>query len=696
MQASPKRRAGVRLALCTALLLSTFFLSSDTTRAEGGVAFTDLAAGGGAGLTYTRAPSARLALLNGFYADGFFNVAEEYIIAPFKPHGAPGLALFDHDGDGDLDLYVTNGPGRANSLFSNQLVETGTVAFIDVAVAAGVAATDQDSQGVCFGDIDNDGDEDLYVLGHAAPNRLFENRGDGTFTDITALSGAGGGNRTSTSCATGDVDGDGLLDIAVANAYDFTQMFPFTIDPLGITEHNQLFLNTGANIFADVSAAAGLENIIGIPVPGAAITDWAVSLVDYDQDGDADILFSEDGRAFTGADQTGFNRLYQNDGTGTFTDVTAASGLARNGVWKGQSWGDLDCDGSLDFFATNFGDYIFFPGFFLPGAYSSAWFLQGPGGTFTSPGPGSLVTVPLGWGNSLFDYDNDGDLDIVFYGGQDNTLFIDESNPGIILSNQGCSASFSWDQAALAGSTNHLSRNVEGLAVGDLDGDGFPDIVSVSGFDLPADAPLAPMFSNPLGSVFDPTALGIYSTVPTMDPNLFQVLWNAPVEGTLAVEINSGGNGNRAVRVETLGTAGLIAGGSVNRDGIGAVVAFTPAPGLPGTTVTRPVAGGGSYASQDALALLFGAGDALRGSVDVLWPGGVRNRLYGVRAGEQLLFPEIPCSYSGDQANLGSYLGCVLGALDELENQGILSHQNRGRFLVSAVHAYLSARGLPF
>lgn len=101
------------------------------------------------------------------------------IATPEKSDGAPGVALFDYDKDGDLDIYVTNGPNMrpdgvaqngSNSLYSNQLVESGAVRFVDVANGAGVAAAGQDSTGVCFGDIDNDGDHDLLVLGRAEPN----------------------------------------------------------------------------------------------------------------------------------------------------------------------------------------------------------------------------------------------------------------------------------------------------------------------------------------------------------------------------------------------------------------------------------------------------------------------------------------------------------------------------------------------
>ena len=112
---------------------------------------------------------------------------------PIKPRGAPGVAILDDDGDDDLDLYVTNGPGACNSLYANQLTERGQLTFVDVAATAGVCATEQDGTGVCFGDVENDGDEDLLVLGRMDPNRLFENRGDGTFADIRAYLNSRGG-----------------------------------------------------------------------------------------------------------------------------------------------------------------------------------------------------------------------------------------------------------------------------------------------------------------------------------------------------------------------------------------------------------------------------------------------------------------------------------------------------------------------
>ena len=115
--------------------------------------------------------------------------AADVPLAPIKSRGAPGVALLDYDRDGDLDIYVTNGPGTPNSLYRNLVSERGEVRFKDVAERAGVDATDQDGTGTCFGDIDNDGDHDLLVLGYNEPHRLFENRGNGRFRDISAASG---------------------------------------------------------------------------------------------------------------------------------------------------------------------------------------------------------------------------------------------------------------------------------------------------------------------------------------------------------------------------------------------------------------------------------------------------------------------------------------------------------------------------
>jgi hypothetical protein len=675
----------------TALLLG--LLAAGAAFGDGGVTFQDVAAGGANGLSYGRVPSERIAISEAIRADGVLHVDPEYPGSPYKPHGAPGVAVLDYDGDGDQDLYVTNGPGAANSLFKNLLAQTGQLQFADVAAAAGVAATAQDSQGVCYGDIDNDGDPDMMVLGSGESNLLFENQGNGTFLDITAASNAGGLTTTSASCTMGDVDGNGLLDIYIANAFDFIKTDVYVIGPeFFYHQPAQLLLNLGNNVFADASEASGVRNILDLSQPGAAMVTWASSLVDFDLDGDLDLIVTHDNRAipFFLPPQS-FVRVFSNDGTGHFTDVTAALGMNQDGSWRGLSFADFDCNARLDVFATNFGDYVFFPGFFPAGTWASRTFLQGADGTFTTPGPGALVTIPGGWGTSTADYDNDGDFDVIAYGNEETSLFWENSNPGVILQNQGlCSGELGWDAAALAGSTDHTLRTVNGLATGDLNGDGFADIVSVASQVLPDDAPLLPDFSNPLGSPFDAEAFFAWIYSPTEDPDVFAWDGVVPNPGSLSVEINDGANGNNWIAVSTLGTVGITQGGTVNRDGIGAVVSVRPTGGV---TAMKPVLGGSSYASQDSLELLFGLGNGQDAMVEVLWPGGVRNRLYGVRASERILFPEIPCSFDADWQSQGQYVSCLARELGRLQRAGVLDHDGRMRFFQSAMEAYSERHG---
>jgi hypothetical protein len=652
-----------------------------------GVTFHDIAAGGGAGLTYGRTPSARKANLDAIQADGLLDLFTEYPQLPVKNYGGPGVAVLDYDRDGDLDIYVTNGPGTPNSLFKNLLMETGNVSFQDVAQTAGAALTGQDSNGVCFGDVDNDGDSDLYVTGFQG-NHLLENLGNGTFSDITGASGTGGQPTVSVSCAMGDVNGDGLLDIAVANTFDMSNNLAYGV-PYVYNQHNQLLVNQGNRVFTDASDSSGIKNLAGLSQPGAALVTWAVSLIDIDQDGDLDLVAPSD--QHSNFENVGFLRVFKNDGTGHFTDASAALHLDTIGEWHGLAFGDVNCDGRLDIFATNVGDYVFFPGFFPPGTYSPKWFLGQSDGTFANPGLGALVSMPTGWGAAITDYDNDGDSDILYHGGWEFSIFWDESNPGVLLNNQGCSASFTWDKAALAGSTNHLDRNVEGLATGDFNNDGFVDVVTVASFDITPGANRLPLFSAPIGSPFDEVATMLLIADPTAE--WFTYAWNSNAthrtNGSLAVEINSG-NANHWAAFDLVGSRGLVnnqfATGRVNRDGIGAIVRFTP---QGGPTSLFPVLGGSSYASESSLRVQAGMGSALRGTVEVQWPGGVKNRLYNVLASEHLVLPEIPCSFDANVSR-GDYLKCVTASINDLRqvHGGPLGPLEAVRLELSALRAY--------
>jgi len=672
----------------------TLAITSITVQADGGVMFHDIAAGDSAGIDYRRTRSLNDAPLQAMKESGFFDFAQDSALVPVKGRGAPGVAIFDFDNDGDQDIYVTNGPGTANSLYSNQFSATGQVSFVDMAGSAGVALTSDDSTGVCFGDIDNDGDKDLLVVSNGYGARLLVNNGDGSFTDHSQTSGIDTQGKHSSGCAMGDVDNDGWLDVAVGNTYDnWSHRLPLFVDGFSdLQEHNQLFLNRGKHQFEDVSGPSGLQAL--------SLISWVISLVDIDQDGDVDIVTGDDHgarpRNVLNGSNDGFVRVMLNDGTGVFTDVSEQVGTNRAGAWMGLAFGDFDQNGAMDIYGTNTGYFmaqflnsaVGFP--IQLGDWASGPFLADENGQFTFPGVGDLVGGPFGWGVVAADYDNDGDTDIIYHGGMDMGPFQDGSNPGVILQNQG-QAQFTYDDQALANSTDHIRRNVQGVGVGDLNEDGFVDIVSVSNQDWPTVFPTVPYLPPELmaGTPFDPTATiwPIFVPVDPMDPfGLFAWTGLEPGDGTLSIEISSGDNDNKWVKVRLMGSAGLVNGGKVNRDGIGAVVKFTPHDGNP---AIKPVLGGSSYASQNSLDIIFGLGEESdKGVIEVLWPGGIRNRLYHARAGSTVMFPEIPCDIAAQDVSFSDYKRCVKDSLKNLRHAGHLNRHEMKKFFFSAMRAF--------
>ncbi|HEX6904342.1 MAG TPA: CRTAC1 family protein [Thermoanaerobaculia bacterium] len=681
---------------CGSALIATAAFS-----VEGGVTFTNIANQPGSGITYGRVTSPDRE------ADRAAIVAQSYPIATFgtippetpqKWHGAPGIAVFDFDNDGDLDIYVTNGPGANNSLYSNQLTQTGQVSFVDVGAAAGVGLQDHDSSGTCFGDIDNDGDKDLYVLGSGYSNHLFRNNGNSTFTDITPTAGVAGADFFYYSgCSMGDVNNDGLLDIVVGTTYHpWLHRYPvFNLGYIPGQEPDYLFVNTGNNVFVDASQSSGLLNLVGINVPNGESVTWGIAAVDIDQDGDADVMNAEDNGPGINTER-GWMRLLRNDGTGQFTDKTVDVGLNVTGGFMGYAYADLNCDGTLDFFVTDTGSYL------TPGR-PSRWYLQNADGTFRNPGLGGLVGTPFGWGVSALDYDNDGDTDIYYDGDVDMLRIIAADNPGVILRNSGnCTATMTYDRPAIV--VDHRPRVVEGVAIGDINNDGFDDLLSVSGFDFtPFNFFQYVPIINPVprSPVFDPVAAAelAFFNFPS-NPTVLVYLDPIINNGTLAVELNSANNGNKSAQFTLVGAKGLVnnphASGKVNRDGIGGVIRFTPDGGK---TAIRPVLGGSSYASQDSLTITKGLGTAAKGTVEVLWPGGVRNRLYDVAAGEKVRLPEIPCDFqnfqpslpgNGNAGRLG-YSKCVKESLKDLTQQNVISQAFASRLEASALRAYDAA-----
>ena len=321
-----------------------------------------------------------------------------------------GAGWLDYDGDGHLDLYLVQGHGDStrayapgdtgNRLFRN----TGKGRFVDVTDQAGVGDRNYGSA-LAVGDIDNDGDTDLYVTNFGR-NVLYINNGNGTFSDGTAAAGVATPFWSSSACFA-DINGDGLLDLYVANylLYDSRvhkacsssqRRTPSYCHPNKYDgAPDSLYLNRGGGRFEDISRAAG------IAVRGRILSKGlGVLPTDFDSDGDIDFLVANDSVP---------NFLWRNLGGGKFEDAALEAGVALNTTGSpeacmGIDGGDVNGDGLQDYFLTNFSeetDTLFFgegDGFFDDNTLRS--------------GLGKPTFDPLGFGTRLFDYDLDGDLDI--------------------------------------------------------------------------------------------------------------------------------------------------------------------------------------------------------------------------------------------------------------------------------------------
>jgi hypothetical protein len=322
-----------------------------------------------------------------------------------------GIAVGDFDNDGFDDVYISVTLGK-NILYHNQ----GNGTFVDVAASAGVDDGDQSNCSV-WGDINNDGYLDLYVTAYNVANAMYLNNGDGTFTDITVSSGTGNADRTR-STMFADIDNDGDIDLYVANIYD----------------QNVMYRNNGDNTFTDVTIASGT---------GDYLVAMGSLFFDYDNDGDQDLYLTHDAyQAYI---------LYENNGNGSFTDVSAASNLNYAGQGMGVDIGDYNNDGHFDVYITNLG-------------YNNLFKNNGDG-TFTDVA--QTVGVPdvgMGWGTFFFDFNNDGLPDIYvindsFFAPNDNVLYENTGQDtfSIISANTPLASPFS----ALGGAT--ADYNNDGL-----------------------------------------------------------------------------------------------------------------------------------------------------------------------------------------------------------------------------------------
>ncbi|HEY6128203.1 MAG TPA: CRTAC1 family protein [Candidatus Acidoferrum sp.] len=487
-----------------------------------------------------------------------------------------GAAIFDYDNDGWPDIFVVNGTrldGLAganpptNHLYHNN--HNGT--FTDVTERAGLAHTGW-GQGVCVGDYDNDGNEDLFVT-YYGKNVLYHNNGNGTFTDVSEKAHVAGNGVWSTGCAFIDYDRDGKLDLFVATYVDFDlktapepgegascvwKGVPVMCGPRGLPwGKNILYHNNGDGIFEDVTKKAKIDQTNGH-------YGFSVSTLDFDDDGWTDI--------YVACDSTP-SILYHNNRDGTFTDVAVVAGAAFNEDGKeqagmGSTIGDYNGDGRLDIFKTNFSDD------------TATLYRNNGDGTFddvTFAAGLGLYTKYLGWGTMFLDVDNDGWPDLLLVNGHvypevdKQHLGSDYQEPRILYHNKG-NGTFE-DISASAGPGITTAKSGRGLAVGDLWNDGR----------------MSAVISN----------------------------MNAPV----SLLVNQVKSGNHWMAFKTIGTKS-------NRDGIGAKIRVKAGERI----LVDEVRSGSSYDSQNDMRVHFGLGRTERVDwVEVRWPSGLKERFQVAR-----------------------------------------------------------------
>ena len=480
-----------------------------------------------------------------------------------------GVAIFDYDNDGWPDIFVVNGT-KLEGLAPNKVPTShlyhnnhdGT--FTDVTEKAGFTHTGW-GQGVCVGDYDNDGFEDLYVT-YYGKNVLYHNNGNGTFTDVSEKAHvAGTGKFWGTGCAFVDYDRDGKLDLIVANYVDFdsaTALAPgerpscmwkgvaVMCGPRGLAwAHNILYHNLGNGTFEDVTTKAHIDHTNGHYA-------FSVSTLDYDDDGWPDIFVACDSTA---------SILYHNNRDGTFTDSAVVAGAAfnddgREQAGMGSAVGDYDGDGKLDIFKTNFSDD------------TSTLYRNNGDGTFddkTFPAGLGLNTQYLGWGVAFLDIDNDGWPDLLLGNGHvypevdSQHLGSHFQEPKILYHNNG-NGTFT-DISAQAGPGITAVSSARGLAVGDLWNDGR----------------MSAVISN----------------------------MNAPP----SLLVNDVRNGNHWIAFRTISTHS-------NHDGIGAKITVSSG----GRRLVDEVRSGSSYISNHDMRVHLGLGASTKvDSVRVRWPSGL-------------------------------------------------------------------------
>jgi enediyne biosynthesis protein E4 len=512
-----------------------------------------------------------------------------------------GVALFDYDNDGWLDIFLVNGTSLdpairdlnpTNYLFHNN--RDGT--FTDVTAKAGLTRSGW-GQGCCVGDYDNDGFDDLFVS-YFGRNVLYHNNGDSTFTDVSEKAGvAGSADQWGAGCCFLDYDRDGHLDLFVANYVNFDPAhapkpgdavychyneIPVPCGPQGFAGGtNLLYRNRGDGTFVDVSEESGIARPRG---PGSMVfvkSNWQPSgsygmgaaAADFDNDGWPDIYVACDSAP---------SLLYRNNHDGTFREIAVAAGCAldENGValsGMGVSVADYDGDGWLDIVRTNFSEQMTTVYHnYGNGAFADASIKAGLG----------VNRKYLGFGVGFLDFDNDGWKDLLIANGhvysqiEGRKLHITYRQPKVLYRNLG-NGRFE-DVSLRAGPAIREDNLARGCAFGDFDNDGDVDVI-VNNLNGP--------------------------------PTLLR---------------NDGGNKRNWIMIKCVGTRS-------NRSAIGARVKVTTG----ARSQIDEVMSGSSYYSQNDLRLHFGLGKATKvDAVEIAWPSGLKESFKNLPANHLLVVQE--------------------------------------------------------
>jgi enediyne biosynthesis protein E4 len=504
-----------------------------------------------------------------------------------------GVALLDYDNDGRLDIFAVNGallkdptprgsiPQKTGPAYWNRLFHQkpdGT--FEDVTEKAGLQGVGY-GMGVAVGDYDNDGYEDLYVTAYGG-NRLYHNNGDGTFTDVTERAGVGGGG-WSTGAAWVDLDNDGLLDLVVLRymQWDFDDIWcgerkegsrayctPDVFRPISPLVYH----NDGNGHFTEVSQK------IGIAQAGKGL---GIAIADYDRDGHIDVFVANDSVP---------EFLYHNRGNGIFEEVALPSGVAVDGEGRsfagmGVDFTDYRNDGLPALLITDLATQVY------------AVYQNNGDGSFTyesyPSGIGRMTMTHSGWGVRFFDYDNDGWKDLLIAQGHDlDTIQLTFPNiryrePMLLARNTGKGF---VDASGDAGPVFQEPWVGRGLAIGDIDNDGRMDAVVTTN-----DGPLHILHND------------------TMPLNHWLTL--------------------------------KLVGHKSNRDAIGALVRIVTTQGVQFATVTTA----SSYLSSSDKRVHFGMGlDTAAEIIEIHWPSGTRQVLENVRT-DQILQVDEPSATANDR-----------------------------------------------